>query len=160
MACTPMQYTGSECMSELLQIQRCLPDASATDISISSDVDIGASTMALGTIRIGFGQLMASDECVEAALPLLCLFYFSLCDTSTEVSYLPSSSQCMEVRDGPCRREWAAANMALPGILPVCEDLPDTTVVCPGKLNSKHGIERTQRREGKEEEEKELRLIS
>ena len=69
-----------------------------------------------------------SPECQAAAIPLLCLHLFGLCDSSG-VSLQPTSGQCRRVRDELCIAEWQTALMF--GLdLPNCDSFPDEPVSC------------------------------
>ena len=70
-----------------------------------------------------------SPECRAAAVPLLCLHLFGLCDSSG-VSIQPTSGQCRNVRDNLCRVEWQAA-MGFGFDLPDCDSFPDEQTSCP-----------------------------
>lgn len=86
--------------------------------------------------QIGSLQLLTpSPECNEAAIPLICFYYFGLCDSSGEV-LLPSATQCETVSNKTCAREFQMAVTTLGrNVLPQCEDLPPISQFneCAGK---------------------------
>ena len=57
----------------------------------------------------GLPLLNPSDECSEAAPPILCFAMFGLCNNQSRELYLPSSQQCILVTEGICAEEFAAA---------------------------------------------------
>ena len=85
----------------------------------------------------GLQTLTPSPECDEAAIPLICLFYFGLCDSGGELQ-LPSATQCETVSDTTCAREFQLATAILGSdALPGCDNLPTTSgfTFCASKYN-------------------------
>ena len=78
-----------------------------------------------------------SPECREAILPFLCLSIFQLCDSSHQLHSIVRG-ECLRLRDSICIEQWRQAEAFLgAGVLPVCEDLPDTIDNCiEGKITS------------------------
>ncbi len=71
-----------------------------------------------------------SPECRAAAIPLLCMHLFGLCDSSG-VSVQPTSGQCRNIRDNLCSVEWQTA-ISFGLNLPDCDSFPpDNQVSCP-----------------------------
>lgn len=81
--------------------------------------------------------LSPSPECIEAITPFFCLFIFTLCDSSNNL-HIVLREDCLELRDNVCAEEWNFAALLGPGVLPVCEDLPDRTDECAGKYEVLH----------------------
>ena len=77
----------------------------------------------------GLSLIGASEECQSKAIPLLCLHLFGLCGEQG-VSIQPTRSECKEVRDETCQREWNIVK-ALDMDLPDCTMLPDEASFCP-----------------------------
>ena len=129
--CTP--YMGDVCKDALQSQQDCLPDRlGSSDIYIpllggenQKDLEVQARLLLNGLSIIG-----ASPECEKAVLPFLCLYVFRLCDSDGTL-YQPSSMDCLTISTGVCEREWMeAVNLLGPGVLPQCESLPSTSLVC------------------------------
>lgn len=135
-SCSAQVYRGSECEDELLAYQRCIPSrADSSDVYIlNGDIQDEVEKTAKG-LQLGFTVLEATQECKEAALPLLCLFFFGLCDDQGK-DYLPSRNQCIALESGVCAAEFKKA-MNFPSIqaqLPICDRLPEETVECGCKI--------------------------
>ena len=119
----------------MLQSQQdCLPDrVGSSDVYISlpdgdnqDDIEIRARTL----VRFGLPRVGTSPECQEAVVPFLCLFLYPLCDSEGTL-YRPSSMDCVTISTGVCEREWMeAVNLLGPGVLPQCESLPSTSLMC------------------------------
>ena len=132
--CSPMLYDGTVCQTALQEYQGCLTDRmDSSMIFISPQTgdqrDLEEQAQRL---LVGLQLLSPSPMCLTAALPLLCLYYFGLCDSSGEL-YLPSSGECETLTTETCAREWAMAQTLL-GIdqLPQCNSLPATSTLCNG----------------------------
>ena len=82
----------------------------------------------------GLSFLSPSPQCREGIMPFLCLYIFTLCDSSNNL-HTTSRDDCLELRDNICAEEWSQAVGFLgPGVLPLCGDLPDITDECIGKF--------------------------
>ena len=127
-ACSPEIYTGAICRDALQVHQGCLVESySGEDIFIPSDRDQQQIEIRVNQLVGGLQFVQPSPECQEAVLPLLCFYFFGLCDSSERLQ-LPSSEQCETVRSETCAREWEEAISFLgSGQLPECEFLPNTT---------------------------------
>ena len=105
------------------------------EVLLSMNCDSEGSPLVLNDEEVNARVLIPAlkrspnSECTEAALPLLCMDLFGLCDSSG-VSIQPTSSQCKNVRDNVCRLEWEAA-LALGFDLPDCENFPGEQEACP-----------------------------
>ena len=75
-----------------------------------------------------------SPECFQEMLPFICLYWFGLCGDEDLV--LPTTSQCEDIQDRTCDREWK--QMAATGVLlPDCDDFnEENNVVCPSNNNT------------------------
>ena len=72
----------------------------------------------------GLSFLNPSQQCSETIMPFLCLYIFSLCDSSNTLHTI-LRQDCLDIRDDVCAREWSQAVAFLGGgVLPVCEDPP------------------------------------
>ena len=82
----------------------------------------------------GLSILNPSRQCREAIMPFLCLFFFSLCDSSNHLHTI-LKEDCIELRDDICAEEWSQAVGFLgAGVLPACERLADVSDECLGRL--------------------------
>ena len=77
----------------------------------------------------GLSLIGASEECISKAIPLLCLHHFGLCG-EPGFSIQPTRSECEDVRDEICKREWNIVE-ALDIDLPDCTMLQDEASFCP-----------------------------
>ena len=113
-------YAGSICREELLSLTLCyLGNADESNdhdpISVETTSHIQEAEQALL-----YFSLIVTPQCSVEVKPFLCLYFFGLCDPVTGVSYLPSISQCKNLRDNVCMEEWkAAVNFGL--ALPDCD---------------------------------------
>ncbi len=75
-----------------------------------------------------------SPECLQEMLPFVCLNWLGLCGDEDLV--LPTTSQCEDIQDRTCDREWK--QMAATGVLlPDCDDFnEENNVVCPSNNNT------------------------
>lgn len=133
-------YSGRVCREELTSLQQCYSGFSPSPLIIPSainqqDTENDASSL----LTEGLPLLNPSQECMDIIRPLICLHLFGLCDTNNDLRE-PVMETCLDVRDNICTREWSVALMFLgPGVLPVCEELPDQRDECIGKnlINSR-----------------------
>jgi hypothetical protein len=103
---------------------------SAVTIPSTVDQETGEGN-ALNLVN-GLSFLNPSPQCREAIMPFLCLYTFTLCDSSNNLHTI-LREDCLELRDDICAEEWnQAVGFLGNGVLPVCEDLPDITVKCIG----------------------------
>ncbi len=77
------------------------------------------------------GALNASQECVMAAVPFLCLYFFGgVCDENM-THFLLDREECFNISTGVCRTEWEVVGKALPN----CTILPgQDSVNCPTEV--------------------------
>ena len=127
-SCFPDVYTGAVCRDTLQLHQQCLANSySGSEVYIPSDRDQQQLEQQVTLLIAGLQSLAPSPECSEAAIPLICLFYFGLCDSSGELQ-LPSATQCETVSNRTCAREFQLATAILSSdVLPQCENLPTTS---------------------------------
>ena len=132
-------YTGKVCRSSLLGYQSCV-SSPAGILNRNKEVHIltGDSQEELeisaSMLQSGFKLLGASEACMSAAIPLLCLNTFGLCDDNGR-EYLPSRSQCINVSTGICAVEFQTAVVTLEADqLPQCDTLPEDSPDCIGML--------------------------
>ena len=82
----------------------------------------------------GLSLANPSEECFEAIIPFLCLALFPLCDSDNNLRTI-LREDCLSLRDDICVEIWRGATQILgPGVLPICEELPDISRECIGKL--------------------------
>ena len=126
------EYSGEVCRDELMSLQMCFSGVtSPLNIPSSIDQQIGEND-AMSLVN-GLSFLNPSQQCSEAIMPFLCLYIFSLCDSSNTLHTI-LRQDCLDIRDDVCAREWSQAVAFLGGgVLPVCEDLPDVIENCTGK---------------------------
>ncbi len=133
----PVTYTGRVCQEELQSLRGCYmgnDDIVNTDyLAVATDAHIKDAELALSYLQLG----LATSECEVEVVPFLCLYFFGLCDVTTENSYQPSASQCRNLRDRVCKQEWTTAvNFGLE--LPDCDvDFPAEGVSCRDKGEGK-----------------------
>ena len=114
------------------------------DVLLSLNCDSGGSPLVLRDQETNARLLIPalnqspSLECREAAIPLLCLHLFGLCDSSG-VSLQPTSGQCRRVRDELCIEEWQSA-LSAGADLPDCDNLPEEQASCSGGGNASGSI--------------------
>ena len=130
-------YTGTVCRSSLLGYQSCILSPAGilnhnNEVCIvtgDSQQELESSTSMLLS---GLNLFGASEACMSAAIPLLCLYTFGLCDDSGR-EYLPSRSQCINVSTGVCAVEFQTAVVTLGADqLPQCDTLPEDSLDCTG----------------------------
>ena len=130
-ACSQVEpYSGEVCRDELVSLQLCLFDTTASSTSISLDF---SEEMAMLLVN-GLSFLSPSEECLGELLPFLCLALFPLCDPDNNLRTI-SRADCLSLRDEICVDTWRMAVQFLgSGVLPICENLPDISNEC---INSK-----------------------
>jgi hypothetical protein len=135
-SCVPDVYTGAVCRDTLQLHQQCLSNSySDSEVYVPSDRDQQQLEQQVALLIAGLQTLTPSPECSEAAIPLICLFYFGLCDSGGELQ-LPSATQCETVSNTTCAREFQLATAILGSdALPQCEILPTTSAftLCASK---------------------------
>ena len=87
----------------------------------------------------GLTTLQSSNECKSKAIPLICLHLFGLCGESG-VPIRPTRSECEEIRDKTCQREWNIVESLID--LPDCDGLPREASSCP-TMNHNDSTNRT-----------------
>ena len=138
----PAVYTGDTCRVELQMYQECFSGSSSdSDILIRSDIDQETvEKEAELLIDGGISFLTPSAECLGAIRPFLCLYSFGLCGSTGQLRQV-SSSECVDLRDDICAREWNAAIGFLgSGALPVCEELPSLSDSCTSDTSLMSGF--------------------
>ena len=122
MECVPYPTEGGLCQAALentLDSLNC--DSGASPLVLHGDQELSARQL------IPFLD-QSPPQCREAAIPLLCLHLFGLCNSSG-VSIEPTSGQCRDVRDSLCRVEWQTAT-SLGFDLPDCDSFPEEQAFC------------------------------
>jgi len=103
--CTvPFVYSGSLCRDELLSMSTCFPNDSVTpEIQVVRDASEQVQQL------ISRLEYLGSTECIAAAKPFICVYYFGgVCD-GQGVHYFPTAQECKELSDGPCQTEFKLA---------------------------------------------------
>ena len=126
-------YSGDICRDELTSLQTCFSGAtSATpvlNIPVSMD-QVMAEEQAVFLIN-GL-RLYASPECVEVAVPYICLTFFPLCDSDNDL-HTVSRDECVFLKNDICADTFRLAERVLgSSSLPVCGELPDISNDCNG----------------------------
>jgi hypothetical protein len=129
-------YAGDVCRETLTKLQTCFSGVTtpppALNIPSTVDQETGEGN-ALNLVN-GLPLLNPSPQCREAIMPFLCLYTFTLCDSSNNLHTI-LREDCLGLRDDICAEEWIQAVGFLGnGILPICENLPDGVDECSGKL--------------------------
>ena len=88
----------------------------------------GAKATEVQFILKGVELLRPSTQCKEEVLPFLCVHLLSICSDSGE-PLQPSRSQCENIRDNVCSREWQEA-LTFKIDLPTCSSLPESSSYC------------------------------
>ena len=133
-------YSGEVCREVFSSLQTCFSGEMSPPpaLNIPSLVDQEAGERDAMNLVNGLSFLNPSPQCREAIIPFLCLYIFTLCDSSNNL-HTTLREDCLELRDNICAEEWSQAVGFLgPGVLPLCEDLPDITDECIGKFLIKH----------------------
>ena len=132
-------YNGTMCAESLRHLQNCMPDKQLLNGKLyvsPNKPQVIVEEEAQLILMTGLGIVKPTPACTAAIVPFLCLNLFKLCD-SNGTSYLPSSSECVDLRSETCAEIWGAANGLLVsnGLdpLPVCETLPETSISCESK---------------------------
>ena len=132
-------YTGQVCRGTLTSLQTCFSGDTSPPpaLNIPSAIDQRAGERDATNLVNGLISLLnPSPQCREAIMPFLCLSIFTLCDSSNHLHTI-LREDCLELRDDICAEEWRQAVAILgPGVLPICEDLPDSEDQCVGKVNT------------------------
>ena len=136
--CTQVsEYSGEVCRDELMSLQICFSGVASPPPPLNIPSSIDQQTEESDAMRL-VNSLNPSQQCSEAIMPFLCLYTFSLCDSSNTLHTI-LRQDCLDIRDDVCTREWSQAIAFLgDGVLPVCEDLPDVIENCTGKYNAGH----------------------
>ena len=132
-------YNGTMCAEPLRNLQNCMPDKQLLNGKLSVSPNKPQAIVeeeAQLILTTGLGFINPTPACTAAIVPFLCLNLFPLCD-SNGTSYLPSSSECVDLRSETCAEIWDVAIGLLVSIgldaLPVCETLPETSISCEGQ---------------------------
>ena len=106
LSCSAQPYTGSMCLLELHDWQRCLPERqNDSDVFIPSDVDQQMrEEQAQLLFTTGLPLLGASEDCVRESKSYFCLLLFGLCDGSGQ-NRLPSREECIDIQQNVCAAE-------------------------------------------------------
>ena len=129
---SPLQYpaAGGVCSTEFVNLlisANCTLDPEGTLL-----VPRNEEAMVTKLVN-GLTTIRASEECRSEAIPLLCLHLFGLCGESG-VPIRPTRSECEEVRDETCQREWNMVETLID--LPDCDVLPLKASFCPAVNDS------------------------
>ena len=132
-ACLQVEaYNGTVCREAITSLQVCFSGVTAPlNIPSIADQEMGEleAMMLLG----GLSFLNPSPQCREAIVPFFCLSIFGLCDADDSFHTI-LREDCVELRDDICADQWREAMGFLdPGVLPICEELPDISDECVGK---------------------------
>ena len=102
---SPVLYSGSVCRNEILLARECLsPQLQTPDaIFVATDASEQAQQFINGL------RLISSPECMEAAVPFLCLSLFGVCDGNGS-QLLLTEKECLEISTGVCKREFQLAS--------------------------------------------------
>lgn len=112
-----IEYSGEICREHLLSSAKMCDNASSQSVRVFEDASVEASSLLAGF------QIVGSDECIDAAVPFLCLYTFrGLCDING-MRQMPTSTECTALADGVCQREWDLAQQ-FNFNLPTCAQLP------------------------------------
>ena len=135
--CSQMEpYSGEVCREELVSLQLCLFDATASSSALNIPTSISQdSSEEMAEILVnGLSFLNPSEKCLGAILPFLCLALFPLCDPDNNLRTI-SRADCLSLRDEICVDTLRMAELFVQArVLPTCEDLPDISNEC---INSK-----------------------
>ena len=115
-----MEYSGDSCREYLLSFANSCDNTSSNSVRVFRDASTETSNLIAGF------NLVGGEECIQAAIPFLCLFYFGgVCDR-LGVKQVPTSDKCLSLSTGVCQREWELGLQS--GFnLPDCESLSDST---------------------------------
>ena len=115
-SCTP--YTGPICQEELITLSSCFLGGDTNDFTyVITKSRLDDAEQLLPYVDL---YLIATPECSAEVKPFLCLHFFGLCDVATSMTYKPSASQCRNIRDDICKKEWKmATDFGL--VLPDCD---------------------------------------
>ena len=128
-------YSGEVCRDELSSLLECFSGVSfpSPALNIPSGIDQQTGEQDATSLLSGLPFLRPSEECLEAITPFLCLAIFPLCDTNNNLRII-LRADCLNLRDNLCADLWSQAIELLgPGILPICEELPDIDNRCIGE---------------------------
>ena len=68
---------------------------------------------------------MASEECIQDAIPFLCLYQFPIFSCLEQMVVLPTTEECERITSTTCRAEFnLAIKFGLGDLLPDCIELP------------------------------------
>jgi hypothetical protein len=135
-----VSYSGETCREVFTSLQTCFSgEVSALPaLNIPSAVDQEMGERDALNLVNGLSFLNPSPQCREAIMPFLCLYTFTLCDSSNNLHTI-LREDCLELRDDICAEEWIQAVRFLgDGVLPICEDLVHVTEECIGQFSSTH----------------------
>ena len=137
-ACSEVNvYSGEVCRGELTSLQVCISGMThpSPRLHIPTIIDQKRSEKDAARLLNGLAFLSPSKKCKEAVTPFLCLNIFNLCDSNSTLHTI-TRGDCVNIRDDVCASEWIEATTAFgPEVLPTCEDLPNLTEVCIGKIS-------------------------
>ena len=124
-------YSGEVCRNTLTALQACYSNEKSA-LSIPTSIDQEDTEDLANLLVNGLQFFFASQECIEAAEPFICLTLFPLCD-SDNIMRTVSRDDCVSLRD-ICGSAFRQAELLLgPSSLPNCEKLPDIIDECNGK---------------------------
>jgi len=128
-------YSGEVCRDELTSLQTCFSGVTSPPPALNTILQMDQQTAEENAMSLvnGLPFLRPSEECMEAIVPFLCLAIFPLCDSNNNLHTI-LREDCLNLRDSFCVDLWNEAMAILgPGVLPVCEELPDINDECIGE---------------------------
>ena len=131
---TVVTYSGEVCREVFISLQRCFSGVTSLSraLNIPSLINQQMGERDAMNLVNGLTFLNPSPQCRESIMPFLCLFVFSLCDSSNNL-HTTLRKDCLDLRDDICAEEWIqAVGFFGDGVLPFCEDLQDITDDCIG----------------------------
>ncbi len=102
---SPVLYSGSVCRNEILLARECLP----AQLQIPDAIFVATDASEQAQQFINGLRLISSPECMEAAVPFLCLSLFGVCDGNGGQIF-PTEKECLEISTGVCKREFELAS--------------------------------------------------
>ena len=106
--CIGTPYNELLCREELLNLQSCIPRVFQPEQIMILLRDPVSTNDSLEIVKSAIDILGAGSECMNAALPWVCLKYFGLCDASG-TAYRAPSSYCEVLSTDVCANEWEMA---------------------------------------------------
>ena len=125
-----VSYSGEICRNELTSLYSCFSGESTSLLLIPVSIPQESSETDAMLLVNGLIILTPSEECLAAIVPFLCLALFPLCGPDRNI-YTIAREDCLSLRNEICVDTWRTAVQILgPGVLPICEELPDVSNEC------------------------------